>query len=145
MPSVNVLLPPVFRFARRDVDLERLDGRDLEFEAAIGAGEDLPLDEVRLSDGAAALRAIRHAVAPWRRRSTSATHSALLESAYCSRPSASCARASWMRTASGEGPPCVVRRASDVRTSRTSVTSSPNRGSNCRNDAPSTVPSDFAR
>src|SRR6266545_32961 len=133
-PSVNVLLPPVFRFARRDVDPERLDGRDLEFEAAIGAGEDLPLDEVRLSDGAAALRAIRHAVAPWSRRSTSATHSALLESAYCSRP-----------TASGEGPPCVVRRASDVRTSRTSVTSSPNRGSNCRNDAPSTVPSDFAR
>src|SRR5207247_5312469 len=104
-PEGNVVPPPVFGFARRDVDPERLERGDLEFEAAVGAREDLPLDEAGPLDRAAALRALRHADPPWRRRSTRSTHSARLESESRSRLAARSARASCTRPAAGERPP----------------------------------------
>src|SRR2546427_116851 len=142
MPSVNALLTPVFRFAGRGGDLERLDGRDLELHAAVRAGEDLALDQVPLLDRSAALRAFAHRDSSFRIRSTSSTVSACFDWEYRSSPTVSWALAICTFIASGEGPPWVFRREREARTLRTPATSSPNLGSNARRDFASTFASD---
>src|SRR5438093_2919121 len=123
---------PVFLLTGTPVDVARFIGRDLEFEAAMGTRENLPFDQVALLDRPTALGTIGHQGPSFRSASTSSMHSACFEMEYRWRPTASWARASWIRTASREGPPEVFRAASDARTSRTFCTSSPNRGSNPR-------------
>src|SRR3970040_2160352 len=126
------LLTPILLLARRRGHGERSRRCDLELDPAIRTREDLALDHVVPLELRAALRTLRHFDSPFTILSMRSTCSACFDREYFSRPMRSRVFASWIRTASGAGPPGRFRRARDVRGSRTSPTSFPNLASNSR-------------
>src|SRR3990170_1163919 len=141
----GALLTPILLFARGRRHGERGRRCDRELDPAIRTREDLALDHVVPLELRAALRTLRHFDSPFTILSMKSTCSACFDREYFSSPMRSRVFASWIRTASGAGPPGRFRRARDVRGSRTSPTFLPNLASNSRSAFAVIFPPEVAR